>query len=220
MNNNLSVYEKKYQDKINEILKNTPVGRSSFFQMKYFILGKEPTHQARLWRCVQEINTKSEEIDFLNLELEEIADKIALLDIGIKKLKGNLVNPLDIEEQEILVRQHSRKKLSLLKSQKKLNRKLEELKEEAIFYAEAFNSLQSIEEIKPFDDFQCQTEYWAEKLTQELDLKTLLHKSPDLELIKTIMALPDNTEIREKVVNTLDSEKLKLEQKKLEHNGR
>jgi hypothetical protein len=216
MNSNLSIYEEKYQEKIKEILKNTPVGRSSFFQMKYFILGKEQTHQARLWRCVQEVNTKSEEIDFIKLELEELADKLALLDLETKKMRVNPGVPdpegLYKEELEIFHRQRSRKKTSLIKSQSKLTRKLEELKEEAIFYAEAFTSLNNLEPIKPFDDFQSQTEYWSEKLSQELDLKTIFHKAPDLELIKTIMALPDESEIRAKVVNIISADKLKLEQ--------
>ena len=46
--------------KIENIIKNEIVDRHSYFQLKNFLVGKEPTLQSNLWRCVREIKIRKE----------------------------------------------------------------------------------------------------------------------------------------------------------------
>ena len=71
-----------------ELLKNEVVDRHSFFQLKYFVVGKEPTMQAKMWRCLTELKTRKEAIDIINLEIEETKDTIELLNIEEKRLEN------------------------------------------------------------------------------------------------------------------------------------
>jgi len=47
--------------------------------------------------------------------------------------------------------------------------------------------------------------YWNEKLSQEFDLKILLHRQPDVELVKTILALTDDLEVKKTTVRLLQN---------------
>jgi hypothetical protein len=211
------------------ILKNAPVGRISYFQMKYFVIGKEPTHQARLWRCIQELTSKNEEIEFLKMELDSMNDKLEIdelnaeIDALAEKYRNTwgIDGPNDcedlyikqIQKQQVEKRQAKRKKDAFLKSKAKIEKKLEETKEEAIFYAEAYESLLKHGHLKPFDDFQSQVEFWNEKLSQDFNLKSMLNKAPDLECLKTILALPNDAEVKQNLLNTLETNKKLIAEK-------
>mgnify|MGYP003338271045 FL=1 len=73
-----TIYENKYQPIIDEILKTGAVGRHSMFQLKYFIVGKEPTHQSKMWRCLSEIESRNEQISSINIEKLDLIYKDAL----------------------------------------------------------------------------------------------------------------------------------------------
>ena len=203
-----------------ELLKNEVVDRHSFFQLKYFVVGKEPTMQAKMWRCLTELKTRKEAIDSINLEIEETKDTIELLNIEEKRLENinkyesnekswtqSEADEIEYHEEELKIkkRQIKRKKEGISKSLDNLYKKLKFTQEEAAFFIKSFKQLNQIEELKPFDDFESQKVYWNEKLSQEFDLKILLHRQPDVELVKTILALTDDLEVKKTTVRLLQN---------------
>ena len=68
------------------------VNRHSFFQLRYFLVGKEPTNQARMWRCIRELEVRQQTIEAINLEMEDINDKKELLQIQITRLERSLAD--------------------------------------------------------------------------------------------------------------------------------
>lgn len=203
-----------------ELLQNEVVDRHSFFQLKYFVVGKEPTMQAKMWRCLTELKTRKEAIDSINLEIEETKDTIELLNIEEKRLENinkyesnekiwtqSEADEIEYREKELKIkkRQIKRKKEGISKSLDNLYKKLKFTQEEAAFFIKSFKQLNQIEELKPFDDFESQKLYWNEKLSQEFDLKVLLHRQPDVELVKTILALTDDLEVKKTTVRLLQN---------------
>jgi len=53
--------------KIDEVLNLDPVDRHSYFQLKYFVINKEPTHQSKLWRCIREVAARKDTIEGIML---------------------------------------------------------------------------------------------------------------------------------------------------------
>jgi hypothetical protein len=200
-------------EKINNVLKNEVVDRHSFFQLKYFVIGNEPTTQSKLWRCVRELHARKDSMDAMKLELEESHDRLALLDIDIKRLEKQLEGENDnfnIEEINIKKRQVIRKRQSLEEALNTLKKKLKYAEEEASFFVLAFESLSSVEKIRPFDDQQSQEEYWNEKLGQEINLKILLRQPLDSGLIKTAISLGDKSPVKKELVAMLEREQKKM----------
>jgi hypothetical protein len=200
MSTKLAVY-----DKIINILQDvTTVNRHSYFQIKYFIIGKEPTHQAKLWRCVKELEVRADSLKALRMELDDGIDNLKIMEIGLKRLERDLsVDPLDIEERAIQIRKRQRHKLVATEKLTNLQKKVKETEEESAIFLESFNMLQKKEALKPYDDLESQTEMWNEKISQEFNLRGLLGLPVDLELAKTTLALENNVPIKQKFINKL-----------------
>ena len=200
---------------IEKLLTNDIVDRHSFFQLKYFIVGKEPTSQSKMWRCLSELKSRKTDLNGINLEIEETKDVLELLDIEEGRLKNWKKNDDEFsdKEAEIKKRQIARKRISIQKSLSDLERKLKFTEEEASFFLQAFHSISKKEPLKPYDDLESQKEYWNEKLSQEFNLKILLQHAPDTELVKTILALNDDSEIKKQTVHILNTTQKKLIQK-------
>lgn len=217
-NNEISkIYEDKYQAKIEELLKIGGVGRHSLFQLKYFIIGKEPTHQSKMWRCLSEIESRSDQLENISLEEEDLNDKIKLLNIERKKLLkvvnndnsnyGIELDELAKEEIEVKLSLNARKNKKLLKSQQKLEKKKTEIQQEIIFFTEAYYSLEKKEELKAYDDVNSQTEYWNEKISQDLNLRMLLGKPLDIEMVKTALSLNEKAQVKQELLTILENAK-------------
>ncbi len=196
----------KLSEKMNEVLKNDVVDRHSYFQLKYFIIGKEPTLQAKLWRCLTEIRSRKESLDALELEIEDSNDKkqIAEIELSSNDESGDLsdtANKLSI----IKSRQIKRKIKSIDASILGLERKKRYIAEEVAFLLSAYDEIEKAEKIRPFDDINSQLEYWNSKLQQELQLKLLLRNPVDVELIKTILVLDNACPVKKEVVKILDT---------------
>jgi len=208
------------QDKIQNLMKNAVVDRHSYFQLKYFVIGKEPTTQAKLWRCIRELEARNKSLQAIELEIEDTNDDIELLHINVKQLTD--VYKEETEEGKIHVRKQERNTKALVEKLSDLKAKKRYIEEEATFFVQAFESLEKIEKIKPFDDLDAQTEYWNEKLKQELNLKIILRQPFDTELTKTILALDDKMPVKQTMCNILEtlrnSQQLEVESKpKLEN---
>jgi hypothetical protein len=185
--------EQNVEDNMGRILANEVVDRHSYFQLKYFVLGKEPTTQAMLWRCVRELQARKETIEATKREIEETNDRIALLDIDIEEAPNTSAfgvdDPAFEKRREIEVRRMRRQQESLRSSAEALQKKLKFTEEEAQFFVNAFISLERAEKLKAFDDPESQKAYWNEKLSQELSLRGLLRQPIDVELARTVFAV-------------------------------
>lgn len=199
-------------NEMKDILKTEIVERHSYFQMKYFIVNKEPTHQAKMWQCLREIKSRYESLQAIELEIDEGKDNLELIDININKMKAAYdkkassgKTPDTLKICEIKLRKAKRQRIAAEKNIELLVKKKKNLEEEANFFTLAFRNLQTVEPLKDFDDLEAQKKYWGEKLLQKINLKMLLQSHVDTELIETVLALPDDIPIKEQTVKNLDS---------------
>ena len=205
---------KIYED-ATELVEKTEIShRHTFFQLKHFVLGKEITTQAKLQKCLKEIEARKETMDCLLLSIEETKDDIKLLELKLlnfekKKHKADL----NRQCKAIHIRKLDRKKISLLKSLDNLIKKLKEAEEETAFFLSAYKQLEKIEPLKRYDDPDSNAEYWNENFSQELQLRLLLQKPLDLELVKCILSLNKESPIRIEMIKILDQ----IQNKSLEH---
>ena len=77
----MSTRELEFTEKLEKMVEQAPENRHSYFQLKYFVIGKEPTLQAQMWQCLRELQARKETIDSLALEIEDTKDQIELLDV-------------------------------------------------------------------------------------------------------------------------------------------
>src|ERR1700753_3839701 len=195
---------------MNNILEKTPMtGRHSYFQLKYFIIGKEPTIQAKLWQCIREIKARKESLVNMELEKEEIKDKIVLIQIEIENLK----EVIPCEERKIKIRQTERRLLTMEKALADLVIRQKETEEEAEFFLKAYTDLENVEKVKDYDDPDAQKEYWSARFTNELNMKLMLENRIDAELAKAVLAMPDDTIVKKELVGLLNRQQSVLEAK-------
>jgi len=193
-----------------EILKNAPPGRESYFKLKHFIIEKEPTHQGKLWKILMELKVRSEALEGLGLEVEETKDNRKLLEIHKKKMELQMEGAayLDVEEMKIHNRQLDRKLVALDKKLSKLEDKIKSITDESEFFVKSFESLNQIEELKNYDDFKAQTEYWNAKLSEEMNLRALLGAPMNMDLINSTLSLPDNAPIKKATLYMINEKQL------------
>ena len=99
----------------------------------------------------------------------------------------------------------------------KIDKKLKEIQEEIIFFTEAYLSLEKKEVLRPFDDMNSQIEYWNEKISQDLNLRMLLGKPLDIEMVKTALALNEKAPIKQEILGLLEQTRKQIS---MEKNGR
>lgn len=185
---------------IEDVLQHEIAQRHSYFQLKYFVIGKEPTNQAKMWACLRELKSRHDSLKAIDLEIEEAKDGAELLDIAITKAEKQKE---ESRECEIRVRQLQRKKSAAAEGLVRLGEKKKWLLEESNFFVSTFKNLEKIEPLKPYDDVDSQKQFWGEKLSQKLNLKMLSSNQLDMELVETIVALPDDIPIKKQALNML-----------------
>ena len=62
-------------------------GRHTFYQLKHFVLGKEITTQAKLQKCLREIDARVSSVKSMILGVEEAEDEIRTLDLKMAILE-------------------------------------------------------------------------------------------------------------------------------------
>ena len=152
--------------------------------------------------------------DAYNKDLQDAEDNLELIDIRIERLnreiremakQDSLFTDLNIQEGEITIRKLQREKEALVKSAQKVNRKLGYVLEEMAFLIEGYGKiLAQVGEIKPVDDEQAQKEMWNEKLLEEFNLRILLQRPLDAELVRTIMCLHDDAPVKQHTTKLLE----------------
>lgn len=174
--------------------------RPSFFQMKYFILEKEPTIQSKLWTCMREIDSKIECLDSIDLEKEEISDKLEEVEINLQELNNQIKvdnDNLIAKKLNIKIRRNNRKKIVIQKNLLKIEEKQKGLLEELRFYLDSYEAYEKIEKLKEYDNIDVQKEYWNAKLNSKMSIKALATSTPfGAELLETVFSLPNDSEIK------------------------
>jgi hypothetical protein len=206
-----------YKEAKNLINRSEVSHRHTFFQLKHFVLGKELTTQAKMQKCLKETEARVESITAINLSIEETKDDINVIELKILNLgKKKVKNDINKQYKEIQIRKLNRKKSLLFNSLENQNKKLKETEEEVAFFVSAFKQLEKIEPLKKYDDPESNQNFWNENFSQELQLRLLLQKPLDLELVKCILALNKESPIRIEMIKILDQ----IQGKALEHNNK
>lgn len=199
-------------EKMNTILTETELPeRHTFFQIEKFIIGKEPTHQGQIWQIIRELKARQESVGNIQLELDQATDDLELFDIKIERIsrellkaEENSLTDLDIKELELGIRKLQREKKALEKSMGKARQTMKYTLQEVNYLIAGYERLlQEVGKVKPIDDEQAQAELWNEKLLEQFNLRILLKNPIDSELVKTIMALDDNTPVKKHVAAIL-----------------
>ena len=197
----------------------------SYFQLKYFVVNKEPTFQAKMWQCLREMKSRRDSLVAIDLEIEEAKDRSETLDIQIKRhLKIGFdvssdeeINKLNEQEHQIKTRRLLRKKKAAEENIVELQEKKIFIEDEARFFLETYKNLEKIEKLKPFDDLDSQKAYWGNKLSEKINLKMLLQNPLDTELIETVLALPDDVPVKKQMVGKLNAIQTQLLEVKEEY---
>ena len=194
--------------KMDDLLKNDVVSRHSYFQLKYFLIGKEPTNQAKMWQCLRELKLRKDNLKNLLLQIEEEKDKLELHEINIiklNKLKDQEIDEITAKELVVKQRQLNRAIEGVKNTILDLQEKQRFIEEECEFFLQTYNNIEKIEPIKNFDDIDAQKEYWGTKLLEKMNLKILLENNIDIELVETVLSLPDDIPIKQQVLNKLNA---------------
>jgi hypothetical protein len=140
------------------------------------------------------------------LSIDDLQDDVEIIDIDIENMRSQIHfrNELDNKSHEIKTRKLQRKRQALQNTIASYKKKLTELETEADFFLNAFLEMEKIEPLKPFDDMQTNAQLWNERYYQDLQLRLLLQKPLDLELVKCILCLDKSTPIRAELINILD----------------
>jgi hypothetical protein len=193
------------KDAIKSVLKDSDLAeRPSLFQMQCFILQKEPTTQGKLHQCLLELKSRQDALISIELEIEEQMDRLELLDIELeRKTKITSSDEFFEREKAVFIRQNDRQRTSISNHIEKLRSKQKNIEEESLFWISAFHQLAKKEGLKQWDDPDVQKEYWNEKLRNELNLRLLLRQLPDLDTMRSILALNDDSPLKKKTIEML-----------------
>ena len=212
----------KLKDQLNKILKNAPPNRHSYFQLQYFIIGKEPTVQGKIWQCLRELDGRNESLQNIDLEIEETTDNIELIDIETERYNHTYLPSrlgidtgeadLDIKERAINKKKAQRRKHKLVQTLESLHLKKKNTLEEVEFFIKSYNCLTEKENVKSFDNLEAQTQYWNAKLTEKIHLGQISNTPVSADVISTILALPHDAPIKKETIYTIE----KIQEKMLE----
>lgn len=186
---------------LDKVLEKAPENRHSYFQLQHFVIGKEPTRQAQMWQCLREMQSRKESIDNINLEIEEAKDALEIIDIEIKEAD------FPSKYKEVKLRQLERKNRILSKTINNLQNKLKFVEQEVRFLLNLFETINKEEKLKDYDDLEAQKELWNAKITEEVHLRILMQQPIDVELTKTVLALPDDMPVKQQMTNLIERKK-------------
>jgi hypothetical protein len=185
------------------------VNRHSFFQLQHFLIGKEPTNQSKMWQCLKELQSRKDNLESIEIQIDEHKDDIDLENLKILEIeeKENSENLSEINKKRTIItkKKIKRKISSINRAVVELLNKKKNIEEECDFFIKTFNVINSSEPLKHFDDLESQKAYWGTKLLEKINLKLILNSNIDTELVETILALPDDIQIKKFMVNKINS---------------
>lgn len=206
-------------NKADEILEEHSIAdRHSYFQLKNYIIGKEHTLHGKMWQCIRELKTRRDSVDAIKLQIEDVNDKLELIDIQKEKLAitsdyaetqlEQILLPLTKKEKVIKIRQLDRDKVQLEKNGVDLVNKTKSIQEEINYFIQAFEALKNMGEWKEFDDVKAQESYWYSKLEDELTMRLVLGQPIDIELSRTIRTLDNDAPVKQKLVGLINERQM------------
>ena len=206
-------------DKINEIVPEANKNRHSYFQIQYFIIFSEPTHQAKIHACKRELISRKNSMEGILMSMEEAYDQKELHEIKIGELRNSIAENSLINETrktEIEIRQQKRKIQNLEIQIQELKDKLLGYEEEANFIIGLYYQLIEKEPEQDFYSLQNQAEFWNMKLNKELETRMLLGYNPDVEIIKTILNCPNGMPVKNNTIKLIEAATAATQKKKIE----
>lgn len=180
-------------------------GRHTFYQLKHFVLGKEITTQAKMWKCLRELEARLGSAKSIVNGMQEAEDDLKILDIRTQVLeKKKSKSALHREYKEIRKRKLERRRLALEESVSDMRKRLAETEEEMSFFLGAYRQLEAIEPLRPHDDPEANALYWDQNFAQELQLRMMLQRPLDTELVKCILAMHEGSAVKKEMVGMLE----------------
>ncbi len=180
-------------------------GRHTFYQLKHFVLGKEVTTQAKMWKCIRELEARVGAARSIMNGIAEAEDDLRILDIRTQVLeKKKSKSDLHREYKEIRGRKLGRRRSALEESISDMRRRLGETEEEMKFFLGAYRQLEAIEPLRSHDDPEANAQYWNQNFAQELQLRMMLQRPLDTELVKCILAMHEDSSVRTELVGMLE----------------
>lgn len=196
-------------EKAAQILEDHKLSKTgiSKFALSNFVIGKELTLQGKQWQCIREIDARLASIKSMQLQIQESKDNIELINIKRIKLGFNYKRAFESidcpdermmleKELDIKTRKYERQIQSMTEAKEEVEALLEITTEELNFITQMFEHLLTRGEWKDFDDPKAQGEYWNSKLSYEVGMRMSLGKPLDIELARTIDALPHNLPVK------------------------
>ena len=196
-------------DEVDNLLQKMARPGHTFFQLNYFVIGAEPTAQAKMQKCLSEIKARRDSIDAILLEIEEIEDLNSLLHLDLKRSD----NKFQAEEREIRVRQVKRKIEANRRHLHELHQKADCWLEEINFLKYLYDQIAEQHPIRAWEDYDVQLEYWNEKLAKEIRERLLLNVAVDINTIKTVLSLPNQAAAKKELLQLAEVAKKQLSDK-------
>jgi hypothetical protein len=198
----------EFLEKMDKLVEKAPENRHSYYQLKYFVIGKQPTTQSQLWQCLTELQSRKESIDNITMQIEDLKDELELLDLHSLRKESiqygiNEDEEILKKEKDIKIRKLKRKKESINRNIIKLEKQLDFVTQEARFFVQAFEALEKVEPLKDFDDYEAQKELWEAKVSEEINLRLLFHQPLSPDTLKTALSLHDNSRVKQEVVKMI-----------------
>lgn len=181
---------------LEELASKVDYKETSPFQITYFLIGQEPTDQAKLQRCLHEISSRVRSIKAAEMECQELSDVSELHQLEMEKIS-------ETAEGIIRKRMVRRKIDSIVEQKEKLVNRIVGWEREADHIRKIYKTIIDRTPLKDWNDYQVQIEYWSNKLSQELGTRRLLNMPADLEVIKTILSLPETAPIKREVLQLI-----------------
>jgi hypothetical protein len=205
----MTIIKTEILDKVDCLLDNIAPSGPTFFQLTYFVVGQEPTAQARMRRCLEEMKSRRNMTKAASLEIEEANDVNNLHRLDIRRAASRYE---DEQERAIRIKQLKRKIISNDRHIKDLEDKIKGWIIEINFLRECYEKISSEESLKPWNDYGVQLEYWNAKLTKDIKSKLLLKNSVDIMTLETALALPDNAPIKQQLEEMLEKKEKNVQQ--------
>ena len=180
------------------------------FQIEHFMVGKECSINSRIWQCIREINVRKDTLVALNLEYEDAKDNIELAKIKIDVInhkptfkKNRELRELEKRKKQIIIRKQERIVRNLENNLAELEKRKHSILLECKTLLDVFNRYNPQNKVIDIDDNQNQLEYWNAKLLEEINVNAMCGQPIGTELVKSVLALPDNAQVKIQFVNLL-----------------
>lgn len=201
----------KIEEQLNAITeKNKILPKHTNFQIEHFMLGKETSTNGKLWQCIRELGSRKENLTAVNLEIDETRDNLELANLKLEYFKNKptfhknvVLEKLANKKKEILIRKHERRIKNLESALVKVYERKTAILSECEKIIEVFNKHNPDNKPIDIDDEKNQLEYWNSRLMEEINLSAMCGVAPSVELIKSVLAMPNDSQVKIQLGNAM-----------------